>query len=257
MTLIEHYLRDLQEIADGTRTPPEGIILTESEPMRRAAQLQEQIQSVGIAEFVRRCAEQDGVTLPDELYASFKPEDLLATLSALTSAEAPAEEACDDESAPPKIDEPDGPRSAYEVLLDCCCLDEKLLYYLIDILKREDEDEFQKLALITARKAFTRADFLYWFATKHLRAEEDEMICVTIMDACFDRLAVAGETELIAALISGDQTTFELYRCEAPELKQLPIATFAWFEEHYLAKLYPIRYMMKFNGIQFPQETAV
>ena len=257
MTLIEHYLSDLQQIADGTRQPPEGIVLTEPEPMQRAAQLQEQIQAIGIPEFVRRCAEQDGTTLPDELYASFKPEDLLATLSALTSApeEDPAEE--DDESAPPKIDEPDGPRNAYEVLLDCCCLDEKLLYYLIDVLKREDEEEFQKLALVTARKAFTRFDFLNWFAGKHLRAEEDEMVCVTIMDTCFDRLASMGETELIAALISGDQMTFELFRCEAPELKQLPIATFAWFEQHYLSNFYPLRYMMKFNGIQFPKEVIV
>ncbi len=253
MTLIEYYLRDLQEIADGTRQPPEGIILTENEPMQRAAQLQEQIQSIGIPEFVRRCAAQDGEVLPDELYQSFKPEDLLATLSALTQ-ESPDEDTSED--APPKIDEPDGPRNAYEVLLDCCCLDEKLLYYLIDILKRGDEDEFQKLALVTARKAFTRADFLYWFATKQDRAEQEELICVTIMDACLDRLASEGQTELIAALICGDQTTFELFRCEAPELQHLPIATFDWFEAHYLTKLYPIRYMMKFNGIQFPKENS-
>lgn len=250
MTLIEHYLSDLQQIADGTRQPPEGIVLTETEPMRRAAQLQEQIQEIGIPEFVRRCAAQDGVILPDELYASFRPEDLLATLSALNT-EAPEE--APEGSEPPKIDEPDGPRSAYEVLLDCCCLDEKLLYYLIDVLKRESEEEFQKLALVTARKAFTRADFLYWFATKHLRADEEEMICVTIMDTCFDRLAAMGETELIAALISGDKTTFELFRCEAPELQHLPIATFAWYETNYLTKFYPLRYMMKFNSIQFPE----
>lgn len=256
MTLIEHYLRDLQEIADGTRQPPEGIVLTEEEPMQRAAQLQEQIQHIGIPEFVRRCANQDGITLPDELYASFKPEDLLATLSALTGQSQEPVEETDDESAPPKIDEPDGPRSAYEVLLDCCCLDEKLLCYLIDTLKREAEEEFQKLALVTARKAFTRFDFLYWFGTKHLRAEEEEMICVTIMDACFDRLASMGETELIAALISGDRTTFELFRCEAPELKQLPVATFEWYEQNYLDKFYPLRYMMKFNGITFPTKES-
>lgn len=253
MTLIEHYLRDLQEIADGTRQVPEGIVLTENEPMQRAAQLQEQIQSIGIEEFVRRCAAQDGEILPDELYQSFKPEDLLATLNALTQQE-PDEPS--EEDAPPKIDEPDGPRNAYEVLLDCCCLDEKLLYYLIDILKREEEEEFQKLALVTTRKAFTRADFLYWFATKQDRASQEELICVTIIDACLDRLASEGQTELIAALICGDQTTFELFRCEAPELQHLTVATFEWFEEHYLANLYPIRYMMKFNGIDFPKENT-
>ena len=250
MKLIEYYLRDLQQIADGTRIPPEGICLTEDEPMRRAAQLQEQIQAIGIPEFVRRCAEQDGEPLEQAVYDDFKPEDLMATLSAL--AQQPEEEA--DDSEPPKIDEPDGPRNAYEVLLDCCCLDEKLLYYLIDVLKREDEGEFQKLALVTARKAFTIHDFLYWYITMEQRAEQEELICVTIMDACFDRLAADGQNELIAALISGDQTTFELFRCEAPELQHLPEATFEWYDRNYLAKLYPIRYMLKFNGIVFPKE---
>lgn len=258
MTLIEYYLRYLQELADGTRAAPDGIVLTHDDPMQRATQLQEQIQEIGIAEFVRRCAAQDGEILPDELYESFNPADLMATLSALAGAqeEPEPEPAQDDESMPPKIDEPDGPRNAYEVLLDCCCLDEKLLYYLIDILKREAEEEFQKLALVTTRKAFTRADFLYWFATKQDRAEQAELVCVTIMDCCFDRLAAEGQTELIAALISGDQTTFELFRCEAPELIHLPEATFEWYEENYLSKLYPIRYMLKFNGIAFPKEAA-
>lgn len=254
MTLIEYYLRDLQQIADGTRQPPEGIILTEEDPMRRAAQLQEQIQTIGIPEFVRRCAAQDGETIEQSVYDDFKPEDLMATLNALT---ARPEEEEPDESAPPKIDEPDGPRNAYEVLLDCCCLDENLLYYLIDVLKREDENEFQKLALVTARKAFTRHDFLYWYITMEHRAEREEQICVTIMDACFNRLAADGQRELIAALISGDQTTFELFRCEAPELQHLPDATFEWYERNYLAKLYPIRYMLKFNGIKFPTEAVL
>lgn len=254
MTLIEYYLRDLQEIADGTRRPPEGIVLTEEEPMRKATQLQEQIQTIGIAEFVRRCAAQDGQILPQEVYDNFKPEDLMATLNALTSQQPEEEE---DENAPPKIDEPDGPRNAYEVLLDCCCLEEKLLYYLIDVLKRRDEAEFQKLALVTTRKAFTCDDFLYWFATKQNRASQEELICVTIIDACLDRLSSEGQTELIAALICGDRTTFELFRCEAPELQHLPDATFEWFDRNYLANLYPIRYMLKFNGIKFPAEEAL
>ncbi|MBQ3216356.1 MAG: hypothetical protein IJB35_00880, partial [Oscillospiraceae bacterium] len=73
-------------------------------------------------------------------------------------------------------------------------------------------------------------------------------------DACFDRLAEQGQKELIAALISGDQTTFELFRCEAPELQHLPEATFIWYETHYLQNYYPIRYMLKFNGVSFPKE---
>lgn len=254
MTLIEYYLRYLQELADETRQPPEGIVLTETEPLRRASQLQEQIQSMGIAEFVRRCAAQDGETLSDEVYENFKPEDLMATLGALASQEEGTPQEEPDEAAPPQIDEPDGPRSAYEVLLDCCCLDENLLLYLIDVLKRNAEEEFQKLALVTARKPFTQADFLYWFATKPNRASQEELICVTLIDACLERLRAEGQTELIAALISGDRTTFELFRCDAPELLHLPEATYEWFERNYLEKFYPIRYMLMFNGVNFPKE---
>ena len=274
MTLIEYYLRYLQELASGTAEAPEGMRLTETEPMRRAAQMQEQIQAMGIPEFVRRCAARDGETIPQKLYDEFKPQDLMATLSALVSkeigpeaeeADAEAEKVMEqarkkqvppEEDAPPHIEEPDGPRNAYEVLLDCCCLNQDLFFYLIDVLKRKAEMEFQKLALVTTRKAFTIEDFLYWFGTKEQRADTDELVCVTIMDACLDRLAAENQRELIAALISGDQTTFELFRCDAPELKHLPRATFEWFDRNYLSKLYPIRYMMKFNGVDFPREEA-
>ena len=251
MTLIEYYLTYLQQLAEGSRTPPEGILLTQTEPMSRAAQLQEQIHAIGVPEFVRRCAAQDGTVLPAELFDTYREEDLLTALNTLANAQPLQEEPSED--APAQIDEPDGPRSAYEVLLDCCCLNEQLLYYLIDVLKRGAEEEFQKLALVTTRKAFTQADFLYWFSTRHLRASQEEMICVTLMDACFDRLAQEGQTELIAALISGDQTTFELFRCEAPELQHLPEATFAWYETNYLSGYYPIRYILKFNKIPFPK----
>ena len=254
MTLIEYYLTYLQQLADGTRTPPEGIGLLEAEPLRRAAELQTQIGEMGVPEFVRRCAAQDGNTLPAELFKTYREEDLRSALSALAGAG--QEEAPDPETLPPQIDEPDGPRSAYEVLLDCCCLNENLLYYLIDVLKRGSEEEFQKLALVTARKAFTQADFLYWFATKQDRAPQEELVCVTVMDACFDRLAQEGQKELIAALLCGDQTTFELFRCEAPELVHLPQATFSWYEENYLKGYYSIRYMLKFNKIPLPKEAA-
>lgn len=250
MTLAEHYLTYLQELESG-RTPPEGISLTETDPMRRAAELQTHIQAMGVPEFVRRCAAQDGLELPQALYDDFKPEDVFTALSAMSDS-APQE--TPEEGAPPQIDEPDGPRSAYEVLLDCCCLSEDLLYYLIDVLKRGAEEEFQKLALVTARKAFTQQDFLHWFATKQERAPQEELVCVTLMDACFDRLAQEGQKELIAALLCGDRKTFEFFRCDAPELVHLPQATFEWYEEHYLKGYYPIRYMLKFNNISFPKE---
>ena len=133
MTLIEHYFTYLQELADGTRTAPDGMELHETEPMPRAAELQTQIQAMGVPEFVRRCAAQDGLTLPEEVYAAYRDEDLRAALSAMVEDASPAPDE-NDPAAPPQIDEPDGPRSAYEVLLDCCCLDENLLFYLIDVL---------------------------------------------------------------------------------------------------------------------------
>ena len=66
------------------------------------------------------------------------------------------------------------------------------------------------------------------------------------------RLAEEKENELLAALMSGDQTTFEIFRCEAPELKQLPDATYEWYCKNYLDKYYPVRIMMKLHGIRFP-----
>ena len=110
-----------------------------------------------------------------------------------------------------------------------------------------------RLALVTTRKAFTLHDFLYWFAGKAQRASRDELICTTIIDACLDRLAAEGQRELIAALLCGDRKTFELFRCDAPELMHLPDATYEWFEENYLRGFYPMRYMLKFNGVQFPE----
>lgn len=255
MTMTERYLRYIQELGEGAREAPEGIKLTQTEPLARAAELQQQIQDMGIVPFLSLCAAQDGETLSEEEKNSFREEDLFAALRGALTEEASQEEA--QEGAPPQIDEPDGPRSAYEVLIDCCCLDEKLMYYLIDVLRRGAEEEFQKLALVTARKAFTPADFLYWYASKPTREGRDALVCTTVMDACFDRLATEGQVELIAALLSGDQTTFELFRCEAPELKHLPDATYEWYETNYLQGLYPLRYMLKFNGVKFPKEAEV
>mgnify|MGYP004581431285 CR=1 FL=1 len=257
MKLADYYLRYCEAVGEGALAAPEGIALTENEPLRRAAELQTQIAAMGVPEFVRRCAALEGADIPQALYDAFCPEELMQALAGQAGAEQsesePAETA-DDELTPPQIDEPDGPRSAYEVLLDCCFLEEPLFRYLVDVLRRGADDEFQKLALVTARKAFTQADFLYWFATKQERAPQDELICVTVMDACLDRLAQEGQNELIAALLCGDQKTFELFRCEAPELVHLPQATFAWYEENYLKGYYGIRYMLKFHHIAFPKE---
>ena len=66
------------------------------------------------------------------------------------------------------------------------------------------------------------------------------------------RLADEGRLDVVAALLSGDRNTFETFRCEAPELMHAPIATFEWYEKNYLDRDYPIRLIMRLNGVQFP-----
>lgn len=250
MESVQYYMKYLQEVGEGQRQPPEGITLTETEPMRRAVELQQEITKLGIPEFVRRCAKQDGIELDTTTLERLQPEELAQALCRFAETQADELPQTDEsEEQTPQIEEPDGPRSAYEVLLDCCLLDEKLLYYLIDTIKRNAVEEFRKLALVTTRKAFAPTDLLQWFDGKERRGEQEELICVTLMDAVLDRLAAEGQKELIAALLCGDRTTFELFRCDAPELLHLPEATYEWYEKNYLAGYYPVRYMLKFNGI--------
>ena len=73
------------------------------------------------------------------------------------------------------------------------------------------------------------------------------------MDACLERLRQEGQLELMAALLSGDRRTFELFRCQAPELQHLPTATYEWYSKNYLDRDYPIRMLMKCRGIRFPE----
>ena len=74
------------------------------------------------------------------------------------------------------------------------------------------------------------------------------------MDRCFARLMEEKKLELVAALLSGDQTTFEIFRCEAPELCNVPEATFEWFCQNYLDRDYPLRMLMRFHGVKFPEK---
>ena len=68
----------------------------------------------------------------------------------------------------------------------------------------------------------------------------------TSLSAAFVRL------ELLAALLSGDQHTFETFRCEAPELVHLPQATYEWYCRNYLDRDYPFRMLLRCNGVTFP-----
>lgn len=239
MSLWEYYLQFTSQILDGSRPCPAGIVLTETEDMARAVELYSQIDDMGIAAFVKAFAAAEGIEIPQEAYDGFHPEDVQGLLSQLPS------DLQGDTTA-------QMPRSAYEVLLDCCCLEDRLVSYLMQVLKEGDALGFFKLARITTRMDLQPGVFLAWMATLEQRAPEEERRCAVIMDACFDRLLAEGRLELLAALLSGDQKTFEAFRCEAPELMHTPAATFSWYETHYLDRYYPIRVLMKANGIVFP-----
>ena len=72
------------------------------------------------------------------------------------------------------------------------------------------------------------------------------------MDAVLLRLAEEGRLDVVAALLSGDQKPFETFRCAAPALVPLPAATYDWCAQHYLDRDYPIRLIMRLNGVNFP-----
>ena len=155
-------------------------------------------------------------------------------------------------------EEPEAPvkseiRDIYEVFLDSVCLEDNLLSYLIDIAKRGAKDEFQTLSHAAARTLLSLDEFLLWLGNKEALAGPDERACAAIMDAALARLMQEGQRELAAALLSGDETTFKLFRTEAPELVHLPDATYEWYVQNYLDRYYPVRFLMKFNGVKFPE----
>ena len=101
MTLLEYYLTYLSEICEGSREAPAGIKMTKTGDMERAIELQQQIASIGIPEFVRRCAAQDGTQIPQELFESFDPAQMFSALSNLETPPAKAQtEPASEETAP-------------------------------------------------------------------------------------------------------------------------------------------------------------
>lgn len=245
-TLISYYLQYVSEICESKRAAPDGIILHENDPNARAAELLPQVGQMGIKDFVRRCAEDDGTVITQELFDAFDPAEISALLH-------PSDEP--DEPEKPVAEEPvqSEIRDIYEVFLDSVCLDDALVQYLIDIVKRGAKDEFQTLSHAAARTLLDMDDFLLWLGNKELLADEDERICAAIMDGCFARLQQENQLELLAALLSGDETTFKLFRTQAPELVHLPLASYDWYCKYYLDRYYPIRFLMRFHGISFPQ----
>ena len=251
MTLFDYYLRYMTEVWEGTRPAPEGITLPEGgDENARIQALGQQLQDMGMAAFVRACAAQDGTVLPEELFA--ESGDLggfeLFLQNADKAQEAPAAEK---KSATP---DPDADKHAFEVFLDCIAMDDGLVQYLIDVLKRMDRKEFFKLSQITTKLDLDPNEFLYWLGNKEQFAPPDEQACASIMDACLNRLAEEKRLDVLAALLSGDQKTFELFRCEAPELMHLPEATFDWYCRNYLDRDYPLRMILRLNGVEFPEK---
>ena len=168
---------------------------------------------------------------------------------ALPAQEAPAEEKAQPEPVKTEI------RDIYEVFLDSVCLEDNLLSYLIDILKRGAKDEFQTLSHAAARTLLDMDEFLLWLGNKEAFAGPDERACAAIMDGCLNRLMQEGQRELAAALLSGDETTFKLFRTQAPELVHLPDATYEWYAQNYLDRYYPVRFILRMNGVVFPELT--
>lgn len=240
MTLFDYYLQYMTEVWEGKRPAPEGITLPEDgDESTRIQVLGQQLQAMGMAAFVRACAAQDGDALPEELF----------TESAPVPDAPPAPQA----DAAPSEPDPDAGKHAFEVFLDCIAMDDGLVQYLIDVLKRMDRAEFFKLSQITTKLDLDPEEFLYWLAHRQDYAGEDEQICAAVMDAALLRLAQEGRLDVVAALLSGDRKTFEALRCEAPELVHLPAATYDWYARHYLDRDYPIRLIMRLNGVKFPE----
>jgi len=249
MTLFDYYLQYMTELWEGKRPAPEGITLPEGgDESARIQALGQQLQTMGMAHFVRACAAQDGTELPEELFT--ESGDLGSFQAFLQNVDA-----APDEPAPQPDDQPDrdADKHAFEVFLDCIAMDDGLVQYLIDVLKRMDRKEFFKLSQITTKLDLDPEEFLYWLGHREDYAGEEERACAALMDAVLLRLAQENRLDVLAALLSGDQKTFEALRCEAPELLHIPAATFEWYEKHYLDRDYPIRLIMRLNGVQFPE----
>lgn len=248
MELFDYYLRYMTELLEGKRPAPEGINLTVEDEAGRTRQITEQLAAMGAADFVRACAAQDGETLPEELFSGDSGmAGFQAFLKSAQQEEPPQPEASDEP-------DPDVGKHAFEVFLDCVAMDDGLVQYLIDVLKHRDWKEFYKLSQITTRMDLDPEEFLYWLGHREDYADDEERSCAVIMDSCLERLMNEGKLELAAALLSGDRTTFDRFRCDAPELVHLPQATYDWFSRNYLDRDYPIRVLMKWNGVTFPEE---
>ena len=168
MTLFDYYAQYMTELWEGKRPAPEGITLPDSgDESARIQSLGQQLQAMGMAEFVRACAAQDGTVLPEDLFSEHVDPNGLEFF--LRDPDAP-------EAAPerPAAPDPDANKHAFEVFLDCIAMDDGLVQYLIDVLKRMDRKEFFKLSQITTKLDLDPEEFLYWLGRRELYADEEE-----------------------------------------------------------------------------------
>ena len=254
MELCEHYLHYMSALCEGTMPAPPELALTADTTEERAAQLQSALKSMSVPDFVRLCAKSAGDELDEAIFDHFSEEDFSRALLQMLTAAVEPEEVEEKPPAAESIPDPDAGKHAFEVFCDCLMLDENLIAYLIDVLKANDRAGFYKLSQVTTHLDLDPDEFLYWLAHREDYAETDEeRACAVILDTCLDRLRAEGQMDVAAALLSGDRMTFDALRCEAPELRQLPVATYVWFEKNYLDRDYPLRFVLRCNGVQFPE----
>lgn len=156
MTLMDYCMQYIGEIMDGKRAAPEGVTLTETDPMRRSLEL---MQKAGdIPTLVRMCAAQDGTEIPQEVFDSFDPESLTQL--------AGEGDAAPEEPEQPQQPDPDAGKHAFQVLLDCVALDDGLVQYLTQVLRDRNWAGFYKLSQITTKWTWTRRNFCSGWATR-------------------------------------------------------------------------------------------
>lgn len=252
MELCEHYLHYMSALCEGTMPAPPEFALTADTTEERAAQLQSALKDLSVPDFVRLCAKSAGDELDEAIFDHFSEEDFSRALLQMLTAAAEPEEVEEKPPAAESIPDPDAGKHAFEVFCDCVELDEQLVAYLIDILKRGDKAAFYKLSQVTTQLDLDPREFLYWLAHREDYGTDDERACAAIIDACFARLYEEKQGELLGALLSGDRKTFELFRTEAPELRHLPAATYEWYSKNYLDRDYPLRFILMCNGVEFP-----
>ena len=185
MTLFDYYLQYMTELLEGKRPAPEGITLPEGGEEQRVQSLGQQLQAMGMASFVRACAAQDGTELSPSLF----DDDGVADFGAfLQNAGQTAPDPKPPEPAQDAADDPDAHKHAFEVFLDCIAMDDGLVQYLIDVLKRMDRKEFFKLSQITTKLDLDPEEFLYWlahrqdYAGEELRREIESYIDTNVAD---------------------------------------------------------------------------